>query len=144
MDGWGGALASAMRTALSGETAGTVSLRARPVGAGLEVSGQFEVRALGARLEDEAEGEYVETFDSSLLLMREAALLTVCVAVSEIDRNRVSLYDLAATCRAAALDKGFRDPTFVFQEPVYPERSEGELNVVCGFEMSARVQARLA
>ena len=139
MDGWGGRLAAAVRAALAGESALTL----RPVGAGLEKRGEFEVRAAGAGLDDEGLGEAPDTPDSSFMAVRERAQVVVCVAESETDDAAISLYPLMGVARLAAIDGGWYDPTFASVDPDYPSRSEGALNIVGGFLMSARAPVNL-
>ena len=139
MDGWGGRLAAAVRTALDSEAALTL----RPVGAGLDKRGWFEVRALGAGLDDEGLGEAPDTPDSSIMIVREQIQVSVCVAESETDADGISLWPIAAVARDAAIAGGWHDPTFASIEPDYPDQSQEALNIIAGFILSGRTTVRL-
>ena len=101
------------------------------------------MRALGAGLDDEALGEFVDTPDSSFMMVREQVQVAVCVAESEVDPDGISLWPIGTVARLAALDGGWRDPTFASTAPDYPDQSEDELNIVAGFVMSARAAVAL-
>ena len=133
MDGWGGALAARIKDTVAALPGWTP----RPVGSGLEKRREFEVRAAGAELDDESEDN--TTFDSSIILTREAATVTACVAESETD-TPVSLYPAVRATVNAVQQHGWLDPSVAFIEPTYPDRSEGSLPVTAGFAITARVQ----
>ena len=133
MDGWGGALAARIKDTVAALPGWTP----RPVGSGLEKRREFEVRAAGAELDDESEDP--ATFDSSIILTREAATVTACVAESETD-TPVSLYPAVRATVNAVQQHGWLDPSVAFIEPTYPDRSEGSLPVTAGFAITARVQ----
>ena len=134
-DGWGGGLAAVVGDALDALPAfGRV-----PVGTGLEVAGEFSVRAAGAELDSPPDGDPTNVL-SSLAIVRESAQVDVCVSESE-DQAPLSLYPAIQAAVIAVQTTGeWRDPQVDFIEPSYPERSERGLPVAAGFLISARVQ----
>ena len=134
MDGWGGALAARIKATVAALPGWTP----KPVGSGLEKRREFEVRAAGAELDDETEG-LPATFNSSIILTREAATVTACVAESETD-TPVSLYPAVRATVNAVQQHGWLDPSVAYSEPTYPDKSEGSLPVTAGFVITARVQ----
>ena len=133
-DGWGGALATAIGTALS--AAGHTR---RDPGTVLTKAGEFEVRGAGAEPVDPPEGGTHADYTAGVGLYRETAEVRMCV--SSESGGTQSLFPVAASCVAAAQSGGWRDPEVEFLEAAYGDKSEGRrLAVVSGVAISGYVQ----
>lgn len=133
-DGWGGALAAEVRSAL-GTLAG---LRLRTRGSSLDKRGDFEVRGAGAELDPNAEGDFPSTYNSGVTVMREYAEVRVCVSTAAGDD--LSLYPLANAAIVRAQQEGWQDPDIEYLEPEFADKSESDLKVIAGFRIGGRVQ----